>query len=70
MQVLEMVQQQPGITIPQMAEQLHIQPNYLYRVLPGLAESGKVSRQEQGWHPGSAESAPATVDSKLPAVTG
>ncbi len=66
MQVLELVQQQPGITIPQMAERLHIQPNYLYRVLPGLAESGKVSRAEQGWRATGAE--PAPVDGKLPAA--
>jgi CRP-like cAMP-binding protein len=69
MQVLELVQGQPGITIPQMAERLHIQPNYLYRVLPRLAESGEVSRTEQGWHPGGAELAPTRVDGALPAVT-
>lgn len=68
-QVLELVQQQPGITIPQMAERLHIQPNYLYRVLPGLAESGKVSRVGQGWHPVDVEPTPASVNGAGPAVT-
>jgi hypothetical protein len=31
-----------GLTIPEMARAMKIQPNYLYRVLPGLREQGKV----------------------------
>ncbi len=27
-----------------------IQQNYLYRVLPGLAEEGKVTKSGRGWH--------------------
>ena len=30
----------PGITIPELAEQMGIQQNYLYRVLPGLQKDG------------------------------
>jgi hypothetical protein len=29
-----------------------IEPNYLYRVLPKLAQEGSVKREGQGWHPG------------------
>ena len=50
-QALELVRSQPGITIPQLAEAMKIQPNYLYRVLPRLATSGQVTRDGQGWHP-------------------
>ena len=27
-----------------------IQQNYLYRVMPGLAEKGKVTKSGRGWH--------------------
>lgn len=53
-QALELVRSQPGITIPQIAESLKIEPNYLYRVMPKLVEDGKVTRDGQGWHPASA----------------
>ena len=52
-QTLELVRQRPGITIPQIAEAMKIQPNYLYRVLPRLASDGQVKRDGQGWHPAS-----------------
>jgi hypothetical protein len=49
-QALELVRNQPGITIPQIAEAMSIEPNYLYRVLPKLAAEGQVRRDGQGWH--------------------
>jgi hypothetical protein len=49
-QALQLVQERPGITIPEMAQAMGIQQNYLYRVLPGLAEEGKVARSGRGWH--------------------
>ena len=52
-QTLELVRQRPGITIPQIAEAMKIQPNYLYRVLPRLASEGQLKRDGQGWHPAS-----------------
>src|SRR5205814_5182887 len=52
-QALELVRNQPGITIPQIAEALKIEPNYLYRVMPKLVEDGSVKRDGQGWHPTS-----------------
>ena len=52
-QALELVRQRPGITIPQMAEAMKIQPNYLYRVLPRLASEGQIKREGQGWHSAS-----------------
>jgi len=50
-QALELVRTQPGITIPEIAESLKIEPNYLYRVMPKLVGDGVVRRDGQGWHP-------------------
>jgi hypothetical protein len=55
-QALSLVREKPGITIPQIAEALKIEPNYLYRVMPKLVEDGQVSREGQGWHPAAAAS--------------
>ena len=55
-QALELIHSRPGITIPELAQAMKIQPNYLYRVLPRLASDGQVSRQDTGWHPGSSSS--------------
>ena len=52
-QALALVRERPGITIPQMAEAMKIQPNYLYRVLPRLASEGQIKRDGQGWHAAS-----------------
>ena len=52
-QALDLVRKQPGITIPELAQAMKIQPNYLYRVLPRLASNGEVTRDGQGWHPAS-----------------
>lgn len=63
-QALALVREQPGITIPEIAKAMKIQPNYLYRVLPRLASAGQLKRDAQAWHPASsstsasAESAP------------
>ncbi len=55
-QALELVRSQPGITIPQIAEALKIEPNYLYRVMPKLVSEGQVTREGQGWHAASQQS--------------
>jgi DNA-binding IscR family transcriptional regulator len=41
----------PGITIPEIAEKMGIKQNYLYRVLPGLAEDGHIVKDGRGWKP-------------------
>jgi hypothetical protein len=50
-QALELVRERPGITIPEMAEAMGIQQNYLYRVLPALQKDGMVRKDGRGWHP-------------------
>jgi hypothetical protein len=49
-EALSFVQGQPGITIPELAAKMGIKQNYLYRVLPGLEQEKKVSKQGRGWH--------------------
>jgi len=49
-QALELVRARPGITIPELAEAMDIQQNYLYRVMPDLAEQGLVVKSGRGWH--------------------
>src|SRR3954464_9216177 len=50
-EALELVRTRPGISIPEMAEAMGIQQNYLYRVLPGLQKDGLVRKEGRGWHP-------------------
>jgi hypothetical protein len=50
-ETLSLVQGQPGITIPELAAKMGIKQNYLYRVLPGLAQEGEVVKKGRGWHP-------------------
>jgi hypothetical protein len=50
-QTVEIVRAHPGITIPELAGHMGIKPNYLYRVLPQLADEGKVRKDGKGWHP-------------------
>ena len=50
-QALELIRQNPGITIPQLAEQMKLKhPNYLYRLLPGLQSDGAIRKDGSGWH--------------------
>ena len=50
-QALELVRSRPGITIPEIADAIGIQQNYLYRVLPALQKDGLVRKEGRGWHP-------------------
>lgn len=50
-QALELVRSQPGISVPQIAQELQIAPNYIYRVMARLVEDGEVKRDGNGWNP-------------------
>lgn len=50
-QTLELVRQQPGITIPQLADAMGIKQNYLYRVVPDLVKDGQIRKEGRGLHP-------------------
>jgi hypothetical protein len=45
------VRGQPGITIPELAAKMGIKQNYPYRVLPGLAQDGKLENKGRGYPP-------------------
>ena len=49
-QAFELVKARPGITIPELAEAMGIKQNYLYRVMPTLADEGRVTKSGRGWH--------------------
>jgi hypothetical protein len=49
-QAFELVKGRPGITIPELADAMGIKQNYLYRVMPQLADEGKVTKSGRGWH--------------------
>ena len=49
-EALRLVTERPGITIPELAEAMGIKQNYLYRVMPTLAEEGRVVKSGRGWH--------------------
>lgn len=53
-QAQELVNAQPGITIPELADAIGIQANYLYRVMPTLEQEGKIRKEGKGWHPAAA----------------
>lgn len=55
LEALELVKANPGITIPEIAEKMGIKQNYLYRVLPGLAQEGQVVKEGRGWKATEAE---------------
>jgi hypothetical protein len=50
-EALALVKENPGITIPEIAEKMGIKQNYLYRVLPNLASDGLVVKDGRGWKP-------------------
>lgn len=50
-QAQELVTSRPGITIPELADSMGIQANYLYRVMPTLQQEGKIRKEGKGWHP-------------------
>jgi len=50
-QALMLVKAMPGITISELAKEMGIKANYLYRVMPGLEKDKRVKRRGRGWHP-------------------
>jgi predicted transcriptional regulator len=48
--VLEVVRQNPGVTVSEVGDQLgYTQKNYLYRVFHNLTEDGAVQKQGKGY---------------------
>lgn len=58
-EALALVTANPGITIAELATQMGIKNNYVYRLLPGLARDGLVVKDGHGWRPRTAAAQPA-----------
>lgn len=50
-QAVKLVEQNPGINASDIAKQMKIKPNYLYRVLGDLEKEGRVKKQGRQYHP-------------------
>lgn len=50
-QAVQLVESSPGITASEIAKQMKIKPNYLYRVLGELEKEGRVSKKGRQYHP-------------------
>jgi CRP-like cAMP-binding protein len=50
-QAVKMVEAEPGITAGQIAKNMNIAPNYMYRVMSELEKEGLVRKEGRGYHP-------------------
>ena len=48
-QAVKIIRQNPGITASEVAKQMRIQPNYVYRVMGELQKQGKVKKKGKGY---------------------
>jgi len=53
---VQAVADNPGITASDIAEQLKIKPNYVYRVMADLVKEGRVTKQGTGYFPPESDS--------------
>jgi predicted Rossmann fold nucleotide-binding protein DprA/Smf involved in DNA uptake len=52
-QAVALVQGKPGISASEIAKQMKIKPNYLYRVLGDLEKEGRVAKKGRQYYPGA-----------------
>ena len=52
-QAVKIISANPGITASEIAKQMRIKPNYLYRVLAELEKEGKVRKDGRAYHAAS-----------------
>ena len=50
-QAVVLVEKNPGISASEIAKQMKIKPNYLYRVLGELEQEGRVKKKGREYHP-------------------
>ncbi len=51
-QAVKLIEGQPGISASDVAKQMKIKPNYLYRVLGDLEKEGRVKKDGRQYYPG------------------
>lgn len=52
-QAVGLIEKEPGISASDVAKQMKIKPNYLYRVLGDLEKEGRVKKQGRQYFPGT-----------------
>lgn len=50
-QAVKLIEDQPGISASDVAKEMKIKPNYLYRVLGDLEKEGRVKKKGRQYHP-------------------
>ncbi len=50
-QFLALVNERPGVTVPEAAQDLGVHPNYLYRISSTLQREGSIQKQGRGFVP-------------------
>lgn len=50
-EAVKLINARPGITASEIAREMKIKPNYLYRVLGGLEKEGRVQKKGRQYHP-------------------
>lgn len=50
-QAIALIKEQPGISASEIAKQLKIKPNYMYRVLSDAVQSGEVKKEGREYQP-------------------
>jgi transposase-like protein len=50
-QAVALVEENPGISASEIAKQMKIKPNYLYRVLGEMEKEGRVTKKGREYHP-------------------
>jgi transposase-like protein len=50
-QAVALVERNPGISASEIAKQMKIKPNYLYRVLGEMEKEGRVTKKGREYHP-------------------
>ena len=53
-QAVKLIEENPGISASDVAKQMKIKPNYLYRVLGELEKDGRVRKDGRAYHPAGA----------------
>jgi DNA-binding MarR family transcriptional regulator len=48
---VKLIGDNPGISASEIAKQMKIKPNYLYRVLAELEKEGRVRKEGRAYHP-------------------
>lgn len=53
------VAESPGVAVPEIAKQLNIKPNYVYRVMSNLQKEGVVRKRGKSYYPSAGASGPS-----------